>query len=290
MLTPRQAELTYLPLRLDDKRRAGRQRLKHKSEQSILNMCYRRLKKLGSQYPQVFDGFCAQNPQVAVRVRQCVVTHARAAQPTAAKTVTVVSTLGAGVDDRDAATTDRRAAAADRRAAAADLEAARADRESAAAYRAAASADRAKAANHRSTMVLDAAIRPRAFHNTDGVGAGARGALALALAVARPFAFGPHTHVPRTEDNNGSEDPSGASDGLCVICQDHKANVVLIDCKCVPLIRSRSSAPRLTLSRHMVMCKDCCGLILRGNASRRKCPICRAPIRSPSRKLTVFSS
>lgn len=55
--------------------------------------------------------------------------------------------------------------------------------------------------------------------------------------------------------------------GLCVICQDEEANIVVVDCG------------------HLAMCRNCSDLVMSTN---RECPLCRTRIVTPQRLLRVF--
>lgn len=138
----------------------------------------------------------------------------------------------------------RQAVAPDREATYADREAHYAPRHSAPVGRAAA------ATNHATANLMTIAAPPAPFHisplrKIQGVGVGAREVVTHALEVARLTALGPRTHIPKTEEDARAGHPSVGGEGLCVICQDGEANVVLIDCKCVfsaPLTLSYTAA------------------------------------------------
>jgi len=55
--------------------------------------------------------------------------------------------------------------------------------------------------------------------------------------------------------------------GLCVICQDEEANIVVVDCG------------------HLAMCRNCSDLVMSTN---RECPLCRTRIVTQQRLLRVF--
>jgi len=55
--------------------------------------------------------------------------------------------------------------------------------------------------------------------------------------------------------------------GLCIICQDEEANMVVVDCG------------------HLAMCRSCSDLVMN---SSRECPMCRTRIVTPQRLLRVF--
>ncbi|KAF8343111.1 uncharacterized protein EI90DRAFT_3150094 [Cantharellus anzutake] len=55
--------------------------------------------------------------------------------------------------------------------------------------------------------------------------------------------------------------------GLCAICQDEEANIVVVDCG------------------HLAMCRSCSELVMN---SSRECPLCRTRIVTPQRLLRVF--
>jgi len=55
--------------------------------------------------------------------------------------------------------------------------------------------------------------------------------------------------------------------GLCAICQDDEANMVVVDCG------------------HLAMCRSCSDLVMN---SSRECPLCRTRIVTPQRLLRVF--
>jgi len=57
--------------------------------------------------------------------------------------------------------------------------------------------------------------------------------------------------------------------GLCVICTDEEANIVIVDCG------------------HLAMCRNCSDLVMK---SSRECPLCRTRIVTEKRLLRVFKS
>ncbi|KLO13325.1 hypothetical protein SCHPADRAFT_852640 [Schizopora paradoxa] len=63
--------------------------------------------------------------------------------------------------------------------------------------------------------------------------------------------------------------PSGERSGICVICTDEEANIVIVDCG------------------HLAMCRNCSDLVMK---STRECPLCRTRIVTEKRLLRVFKS
>ncbi|KAI0729769.1 hypothetical protein C8Q72DRAFT_826276 [Fomitopsis betulina] len=57
--------------------------------------------------------------------------------------------------------------------------------------------------------------------------------------------------------------------GLCVICQDEEANIVIVDCG------------------HLCLCRSCSDLIMKGT---RECPLCRTRIVTEQRLLRIFKT
>jgi len=86
--------------------------------------------------------------------------------------------------------------------------------------------------------------------------------------------------LDRREDVNPKDNPSTSSgdsssaklrehSGLCVICQDHEANIAIVDCG------------------HLAMCMGCSELVM---TSSRECPLCRTRIVTEQRLLRIFKT
>ena len=87
---------------------------------------------------------------------------------------------------------------------------------------------------------------------------------------------------------SGSTSPTAPeSTGLCVICQDEAATIAIIDCGYVLMGDWRILLFSCSLFRHLAMCRDCSGLVMK---SSRRCPLCRTSIITEARLLRIFKT
>ncbi|KAI5121709.1 hypothetical protein M0805_002102 [Coniferiporia weirii] len=97
-----------------------------------------------------------------------------------------------------------------------------------------------------------------------------------------PGSMDPASSAPSAPDTPESAPASARSDspeppprprpersGLCVVCQDEDANIVIVDCG------------------HLALCRACADLVW---SSSRECPLCRTRIVTESRLLRVFKT
>ncbi|KAF9511633.1 hypothetical protein BS47DRAFT_1141928 [Hydnum rufescens UP504] len=81
-----------------------------------------------------------------------------------------------------------------------------------------------------------------------------------------------HSHETTTASSSPPKPMSSTTverSGLCVVCQDDEANIVVVDCG------------------HLAMCRGCSDLVMN---SSRECPLCRTRIVTPQRLLRVFKT